>query len=156
MSKRWIESFFLSRTPAKKINMLLMWNVKIEYKKIVMHKKRNYFFVSHKNEILFFFDTCSIFVPTWQQKYVSPWQNILNNVQNKSLALHEKQFCVETKSLMLHEKVFHVDKNNWWWWCTKKNILCSKKLLIFFLERRDISLRRVFKHNEKVAGPLIY
>ena len=33
--------------------MLLMWNVKIEYKKIVMHKKRNYFFVSYKNEILF-------------------------------------------------------------------------------------------------------
>ena len=34
--------------------MLTMCNVKTEYKKMVMHKKRN-FFVSHKNESLFIF-----------------------------------------------------------------------------------------------------
>ena len=125
-------------------------------KKLWCTKNEIIFLCHAKMKFYFSLTRDSIFVPTWQQKYMSPWHNILNNVQNKSLVLHEKQFCVETKSLMLHEKVFHVDKNNWWWWCTKKNILCSKKLLIFFLERRDISLRRVFKHNEKVAGPLIY
>ena len=36
---------------------------------------------------------------------------ILNNVQNKCLVLHKKQFCIETKSLMLYNKSSSVDKN---------------------------------------------
>ena len=40
----------------KKIYMLSVYNVKIEYKKIVVQKNRNYFFVSHKREFLFFID----------------------------------------------------------------------------------------------------
>ena len=34
----------------------------------------------------------------------------------------------------------------------QKKYFVLKKVINFFLERRDISLRRVFKHNEKVAG----
>ena len=88
--------------------------------------------------------------------------NILNNVQNKSLVLYEKQFCVETKSWMLHKKSSGVDKSmlheklfyvkqkkvN----VSRKSVSCRqkqddaaqknycvlKKVINFFLERRTI------------------
>ena len=52
--------------------MLPMGNVKNEYKKIVMHKKRNkFFFVSLKNEILFFLTRDYIFL-LGDNKNISP------------------------------------------------------------------------------------
>ena len=39
-----------------------------------------------------------------ENKNTSPRHNILNDIQNKNLVLHEKQFCVEKISLTLHRK----------------------------------------------------
>ena len=69
------------------------------------------FFVSRKNEILFFLTRDSIFVATWSSWHIiSPWHNILNNVHNKNLVFHDKQFCVEKK----------------FWCCAKGNLVSTK------------------------------
>ena len=56
-----IKSFFVLRTSTKKIIMLPMSNVKIEFKKFVMHKKhyKTLNFLCHikKTILFFFFDT---------------------------------------------------------------------------------------------------
>ena len=64
-----------------------------------------------------------IFLLLRDNKNISSWHNILNNVHSKNLVLHEKQFCAKKKfcvgqkvfwcrknKFMLHEKVFHVKK----------------------------------------------
>ena len=74
----------------KKINMLPMCKVKTEYKKFVMHKNEINFYVSHANEILFIFWHAIMFLLLCDNKNMSPWHNILSNVQNKNLMLHKK------------------------------------------------------------------
>ena len=134
-------------------------------------KKRNYFFVSHKDETLFIFWHAIIFLLLCGNQNILPWYNILNDVQNKNLVLHKNNFVLKqniwhcTKSdlvswclgvlLLLHEKVFHVSKKKVWcstkkyfmstkarWCCIKKNILCAKRLLIFSGTARHRDLLR--------------
>ena len=89
-------------------------------------------------------------------KNISSWHNILNNVHSKNLVLHEKQFCAKKKfcvgqkvfwcrknKFMLHEKVFHVKKKvnvaqklyfvstRTIWCCTRKKN-CAQKIYSFF------------------------
>ena len=45
--KDGLKVFLFLETTTKKLNMLPMCNVKVEYKKLVIHKKRNTFSVSH-------------------------------------------------------------------------------------------------------------
>ena len=88
---KWlIKSFFLSRTTTKKINMLTMCNAKTEYKKIVMHEKRNYFFCVSLKWKLIYFLTSDYILLICDNKDTLSWHNILNDVQNKNLVLHEK------------------------------------------------------------------
>ena len=114
---------------------LPMCNVKIEYNKFVMHKKRN---LCHTKVKFYFFWHVIIYLLLRDNKNTSLWHNILNEVQNKILVLHEKYFCVETKrltlhkkksgvnknKLMLHEKVLHVNKITWC--CLKKYFMSAK------------------------------
>ena len=52
----------------------------------------------------YFFWHVIIFLLLRDNKNISPRYHILNDVQNKNLVLHKKQFCVETESLTLHKK----------------------------------------------------
>ena len=78
-----------------------------------------------------------IFLLLRDNKNISPWHIILNNVQNKKqsgvdnnkLMLQEKVFHVNKKKLMFENKLFHADKNKMM--LHKKNILCLEKLLNF-------------------------
>ena len=76
----------------------------------------------HENEFFFLFWHLIIFLLLRDNRNISPSDNILNDVQNKNLVLHKKQFCAETSmalhkklsgvgknKLMLHEKLFHVN-----------------------------------------------
>ena len=103
----------------------------------MLRKKRNYFFVSHKNEILFFFETCYI------NNNISPWRNIQNNVQNKSWGCMKNNFVSKQKVACCTKSHLVSTKTSWCCtrncfmstktrWCCTKIILCSKKLLIFF------------------------
>ena len=104
-----------------------------------------------------------IFLLLRDNKNISSWHNILNNVHSKNLVLHEKQFCAKKKfcvgqkvfwcrknKFMLHEKVFHVKKKvnvaqklyfvstRTIWCCTRKKKIVLKKFILFFEERRII------------------
>ena len=72
--------------------MLLMWNVKIEYKKFVIHKKRNNFFVSHKDEILFFWHVI-IFLLLRDNKNISPWHYSKQCPKQKFGVARKTIFC---------------------------------------------------------------
>ena len=99
--------------------MLRMCNVKIEYKK----------FVSHKNE--FFLWHVITFLLLRDNRNISSWHSILNNVQKKKkFVLHEKQFCVETKGFMCTESNAVSAKSSWC--CTKKCFTSTKKVTVAF------------------------
>ena len=69
-----------------------MWNVKIEYKKFVIHKKRNNFFVSHKDEILFFWHVI-IFLLLRDNKNISPWHYSKQCPKQKFGVARKTIFC---------------------------------------------------------------
>ena len=57
-----VKSFFVSSTTTKNINMPTMCNVKTEYKKMVMHKKRIFFVcVTEKWKFIYFLTRDYIF-----------------------------------------------------------------------------------------------
>ena len=66
-------------------------------------------------------------------------------VARKTILCRNKKFDVARKSVSCRQKQLMMMMH-------KKKYFVLKKVINFFLERRDISLRRVFKHNEKVAG----
>ena len=106
--RRWVKDgfqVFLSRITAKKINMLLMWNLKIEYKKFVMHKKR-FFFCDNKSEILFFFDT-------WQQKYITMTQYSKQCPKQKYTFVSKQKVWCCTKSNLCRQRQVHVSLLNY-------------------------------------------
>ena len=72
-----------------------MRSVKIEYKKIVKHKTKLIFLCQIKIKFYVFWNVI-VFLFLRDNKQ-SPWINILGNMENKNLVLHEKQFCVERK-----------------------------------------------------------
>ena len=88
------------------------------YKKFVKDKKGNYFFVSQKNEIFFFFDTwlyfCCYAITKIYQKYTitlyskqCPKQNF--DVARKTIFCRNKTSSgVDKNKLMLHENFFYV------------------------------------------------
>ena len=97
-----------------------MWNVKIEYKKFVMHiKKRNYFFVSQKNEKLFIFETCYIFAATWQQKYIT---------MTYSKQCPKEKFGVAKKTIFCRNKKFDVAQKVIW--CRPKQVDVARKTIL--------------------------
>ena len=141
--KRWINSLFFSRSTTKKIaHWNHMCNTKIEYKKIVMHKKQSYFFASHNNDILIlfyfiFFWYVIIFLFLQDNKNISPWYNILNNVQNKKMVSNEKHFFVKKKTDVAEKVVWcHQKQVN----IARKEFHVSKKKLI--LHKKSISCRQ--------------
>ena len=87
-----MESFFVLRTPTKKINMLSMCNNKSEYVKFVMRKK----------EILIFFDSRLYFCRYMIINMYHNHMTVLKD-QNKNLVLHTEQLYV-SKKMMLHKK----------------------------------------------------
>ena len=136
------------------------------YKKFVKDKKGNYFFVSQKNEIFFFFDTwlyfCCYAITKIYQKYTitlyskqCPKQNF--DVARKTIFCRNKKFEVAQDVIWCRQKQVDVarkfflrqTKKSWCcmkkclmstktrWCCIKFFFLCSKKLLIF-PERRAI------------------
>ena len=151
--KRWINSLFFSRSTTKKIaHWNHMCNTKIEYKKIVMHKKQSYFFASHNNDILilfyfiflwyrqqneshnndililfyFIFLWYVIFLFLQDNKNISPWYNILNDVQNKKMVSNEKHFFVKKKN-----------------WCCRKSSLVSSKASQYCTKRISRQQKKV-------------
>ena len=85
----------------EEISMCPMCNLKIEYKKFMVYKKRSWFFVSHKND---FFEHVIIFLLLCDNENIWAWHNILNIVQNKKLVLQEKKVDIA-------QKMFHVNDN---------------------------------------------
>ena len=142
VSERWNKNVFVSRTTT-----LPMCNVKIEYNKFVMHKKRN---LCHAM-VKFYFLWHVIIYLLLRDKY-SKWGSKQNfSVARKIFCCRDKTFDVAQKviwcqqkqvdvarkgascqqnNLMLPQKVFHVGKNKMM--LNQESILCHKNLLIFF------------------------
>ena len=107
-----LKFLFLSRITAKKINMLLMWNVKIEYKKFVMHKKRN-FFVIIKVKFYFSLTRDYIFGTTWQQKYITLTQYSKQCPKQKYTFVSKQKVWCCTKSNLCRQRQVHVSLLNY-------------------------------------------
>ena len=90
-----------------------------------------------------------MFLLLLDNKNISPWRNILDNVQNKNLVLHEKQFCVKTKCFILHKKVFRVNKKKLM--LHTKNILHVDKNKMMLHKRNILGSERLFFFPEKRA-----
>ena len=116
--------FFCFQTTTKKINMLAMCNVKTEYKNLRCKnekKKRNYFFVSHKDETSFIFWHAIIFLLLCGNQNILPWYNILNDVQNKNLVLRKNNF-------VLKQNIWRCTKSNLVSWCRQKRVVARKSV----------------------------
>ena len=127
--------------------MLLMCSIKIEYKNFVWCTK-NEIILCHMKMIFFFlFWHLIIFLLLRDNRNISPWDNILNDVQNKNLVLHKKQFCAET-SMALHKKLSGVDKNKLM--LHEKLFHVNKKKIDVAQEKYFISTNKMMLHQKNI------
>ena len=112
-------------------------------------KKNEFFCVTWKWNFYYFF-IFFIFLLLRDNKNISLLRKILNNVKNKNLVFHEKQFCVETNCLMLHKKLFISTKKRW---CYAKVFHVNKNKMMLWKEKvfalkKLINYSRTARHNQ--------
>ena len=114
-------------------------------KKICDEQKANLIFLCHIKMKCYFFWHVTIFLLLCDNENISLWYNILNNVQNKNLVLHEKQFWVEKKAWCCRKS--NLVSTNASWCCSKmyfmlqkKSWSCTKK--VFLVDKSKMMLHK--------------